>query len=394
MKVSILCFDLAHNAAARAELLARLLAPRFEVDVVGPQFGDTVWNPVARSPIPHRGVRAPRYPAFARIVPDLLRLVDGDVIYASKPRPTSFGIGLLARHRRPLILDIDDWELGFFYRSGFWGRLGRALNLGNPNGLSWTWLAERLVPAANAVTVASRFLQTRFGGVLVPHVRDTDAWDPARQDRAASRAALHVGERKVVMFLGTPRGYKGVDDLVEAVHLLGDGVVLAFVGVDPASVSGSRWGALPWVRIVGEIPFDDVPRFLVAADVVAVPQRATTDTVGQLPAKLIDAMAVGRPVVATAVSMIPEILDGCGVVVPPGDPPALARAIGTLLADRARAEALGRRARVRCVAEYSFTAARARLFPVIDALLSKRTEPRVPPARHPRSEPDPRDPLR
>ena len=394
MKVSILCFDLAHNAAGRAELLARLLAPRFEVDVVGPQFGDTVWAPVARSPIPHRGVRASRYPGFARIVPDLLRLVDGDVIYASKPRPTSFGIGLLARRRRPLILDVDDWELGFFYRSGFWGRLGRAMNLGNPNGLSWTWLAERLVPAANALTVASRFLQARFGGVLVPHVRDTDAWDPARQDRAASRAALRVGERKVVMFLGTPRGYKGVDDLVEAVRLLGDGVVVILVGVDPASASGSRWGALPWVRLVEEIPFDDVPRFLVAADVVAVPQRATTDTVGQVPAKLIDAMALGRPIVATAVSMIPEMLDGCGLIVPPGDPPALARAVGTLLADRAVAEALGRRARERCAAEYSFTAARARLFPLIDAVLNRGTEPRLPLVGHPRSAPDSRRPLK
>ena len=100
MKVSVLCFDLADNALGRAELLARLLAPRYDVDVVGPQFADTPWRPVAGSPIPHRGVRARRYPGFARIVPELLRLVDGDVIYASKPRPTSFGLGLLARARR------------------------------------------------------------------------------------------------------------------------------------------------------------------------------------------------------------------------------------------------------------------------------------------------------
>jgi glycosyltransferase involved in cell wall biosynthesis len=87
------------------------------------------------------------------------------------------------------------------------------------------------------------------------------------------------------------------------------------------------------------------------------------------------------------------LLDGCGVIVPPGDPPALARAIGALLADPAGAETLGRRARERCVAEYSFTAARARLFPLIEALLNKRTEPRIPPAGDPRSEPDSRHPL-
>src|SRR5207244_11528969 len=87
------------------------------------------------------------------------------------------------------------------------------------------------------------------------------------------------------------------------------------------------------VRGTGAVPFDDVPRYLVAADVVAVPQRATTDTLGQVPAKLFDAMALARPIVSTTVSMIPEILDGCGCLVPPGNVPALAGARRRLLAD-------------------------------------------------------------
>jgi glycosyltransferase involved in cell wall biosynthesis len=120
--------------------------------------------------------------------------------------------------------------------------------------------------------------------------------------------------------------------------------------------------------MVGEIPFDDVPRYLVAADVVAVPQRATSDTVGQVPAKLFDAMALGRPIVSTSVSMIPEILEGCGVVVEPGDVPALAAAIRRLLEHPDHAATLGRRARERCVARYSFRVARATLFPLIDRL--------------------------
>jgi glycosyltransferase involved in cell wall biosynthesis len=382
VKISIVCFDLADNALGRAELLARLLASRYDVEVVGPRFGDAVWRPVAGGPIPHRGVRARHYPPFALAIPELLRLVDGDVIYASKPRPTSFGLGLLARarRRRPLILDVDDWELGFFYRSGFWGRVGRALNLDDPNGLTWTWITERFVPAADALTVASTFLQRRFGGALVPHARDTDAWDPARHDRAAARAALGVGDRRVVMFLGTPRGYKGVDDLVEAVRRLDEDVVLVLAGVGPASGWNSRWGASSRIRIVGEVPFDDVPRMLAAADVVAVPQRATTDTLGQVPAKLIDAMAMARPIVATEVSMIPEILAGCGCVVAPGDPPALAEAIARLLADPAGAGELGRRARERCIARYSFAAARATLLPLIEEVAGGRPVRSVPAA--------------
>jgi glycosyltransferase involved in cell wall biosynthesis len=369
VKISILAFDLSDNATGRADLLARLLASRWDVEVVGPRFGESIWRPARDGAVAYRALpvgAASRYPRFAAHWRGLVGLADGDVLYASKPRATSYGVALRARQRRPrpLVLDVDDWEVGFFRRGGAWGTVGRALNLANPNGLPWTWLMERRIGRADAVTVASRFLERRFGGTLVPHVRDTEAWDPARYDRAAARAALGLGDERVVMFLGTPRGHKGVDDLVEAVGTLGPGTRLLVVGADGAGAR--RWAARPWVRVLGPVPFDDVPRYLIAADAVAVPQRATTDTLGQVPAKLFDAMALARPIVSTAVSMIPEILDGCGVLVPPGDVVALAVSLRRLLDDPATAAELGRRARARCCERYSFAAARAALFPVVE----------------------------
>jgi glycosyltransferase involved in cell wall biosynthesis len=375
VKISILAFDLSDNATGRADLLARLLAPLGEVEVVGPRFGEALWRPARGGAVAYRELAvdgAGRYPRFAAVWDRLVALADGDVLYASKPRPTSYGVALTARRRRPrpLLLDVDDWEVGFFRRSGAWGTLGRALNLANPNGLPWTWLMERRIARADALTVASRFLERRFGGTLIPHVRDTEAWDPARVDRAAARAGLGLGREPVVMFLGTPRGHKGVDDLVEAVGLVGKDTRLLVVGADTRAEAARRWAAQPWVRVLGEIPFDDVPRYLVAADVVAVPQRATTDTVGQVPAKIFDAMALARPIVSTAVSMIPEILDGCGVLVPPGDAVALAASLGRVLADPNMAAELGRRARERCQERYSFTAARAALFPLVERAIA------------------------
>jgi len=170
------------------------------------------------------------------------------------------------------------------------------------------------------------------------------------------------------MFLGTPRGHKGVDDLVDAVGVVGGDVRLVLVGADARSEAGQRWITKPWVTLVGEIPFDDVPRYLVAADAVAVPQRATSDTVGQVPAKLFDAMALARPIVSTAVSMIPEILEGCGVLVPPGNVEALAVGLRRLLDDPESSAELGRRARARCQERYSFSSARAALFPIVERL--------------------------
>jgi len=374
VKISVLCFDCSDNAAGRADLLARLLRPQYDVEVVGPTFKGDVWAPVRDGSVKYRTVPGSRYPVFLGTVAALVRLADGDLLYASKPRPTSYGVGLLARRerRRPLILDIDDWEAGFFYRTGAWGRFGRFLNLANPNGLPWTWLMERLAGRAQAVTVASRFLQRRFGGVLVPHVRDTDEWRPERYRPEPGRARLGVGAERVVMFLGTPRSHKGIDDLSEAMRILArPDVVLAVVGCAPESPTGRRLAALgSMVRLIPEIPFSDVPLYLAAADVVAAPQRLGPDTVGQVPAKIFDAMALGRPIVSTRVSMIPEILDDSGVLVEPGEPAGLARAIAWLLDHPAEAAALGRKARERCVARYSYAAARQALFPLIDRALS------------------------
>jgi glycosyltransferase involved in cell wall biosynthesis len=83
-------------------------------------------------------------------------------------------------------------------------------------------------------------------------------------------------------------------------------------------------------------------------------------------------MALGRPIVSTSVSMIPEILEGCGVVVDPGDVSALAGAIKRLLDNPDEAATLGRRARERCEAHYSFRVARALLFPLLEKLLERR----------------------
>ena len=170
------------------------------------------------------------------------------------------------------------------------------------------------------------------------------------------------------MFLGTPRAYKGIEDLADAVGRLGrPDVILALVGTEPASATGRALSArLPGVRLVGRVPIAQVPAYLEAADVVVVPQRESSDTRGQVPAKIFDAMALGRPIVSTRVSMIPEILEGCGALVAPGDVTALASAIGRLLDRPDEARALGEAARRRAVDRYSFEAARRALFPLVE----------------------------
>jgi glycosyltransferase involved in cell wall biosynthesis len=80
-----------------------------------------------------------------------------------------------------------------------------------------------------------------------------------------------------------------------------------------------------------------------------------------LPNALLEAMACGRPVIASRVGGIPEVIrDGVdGVLVPPGDIALLAQAMSTVLANPGEAAALGARARLRVSEEFAADRERA-----------------------------------
>jgi len=94
----------------------------------------------------------------------------------------------------------------------------------------------------------------------------------------------------------------------------------------------------------------DVEKILAAADMVALPSLGSEGStrVG------LEAGASGKPVVASSVGCLPEvIIDGkTGLIVPPADPDALAAALSSLINDLARAKALGAAARARVVELY------------------------------------------
>lgn len=384
-RVAVLTPDVSENCVGRAHVLARLLQPEHEVAIVGPRFGPGVWPPLAtETAMPIEGVAMPRTGRAAmadgwRQVVEAMRRRRPDAVVVSKPFATSIeaarALGV------PLLLDIDDWEPGILADANAGAplplRLRRALRDRRSLHHRQAWnvrKGDRLARGVPHRTVSNRFLEQRYGGRLVWHARDTRQFDPARADAAAARRRLGLAaDTPIVMFLGTPRRHKGLEDLADAAAMLADPAArLVIVGADTSPQAAPLRAELER-RAAGRLtllppqPFADAPRVLAAADVVAIPQRAGPSSQGQMPAKVFDAMAMAKPVAATAVGDLPEVLEGCGALVPPGDPAALARALDGLLADPARRRDLGRKARARCVERYSDDAMR----PVMQAALAE-----------------------
>jgi len=377
VKISVLCFDLSSNAFGRAWLLAKALSRIYDVEIIGTSRKGGIWTPMSDSEIPVKEFMWDRYPRFSRIKKNILDAIDGDLILASKLMPTSFGIGLQKKYSsgKPLIVDIDDWELGFFYHSGFWGGVGRFLNFSNPNGLPYVWRMERLVGEADAVSVSNRFLQKKFKGVLLPHCRDTSVLDPQKFNPDEIKERIGLTDKKVVMFLGTPRPHKGIDDLLIALKQINiSGLCLVIIGVENQQdfLKGVDQSIRDRVVVLTKIPFQNLPEFLSAADIIAIPQRQTSDSVGQIPARLFDAMSMAKPIIATRVSDIPEVLEDCAYLVDPDEPSQLADGIQYILNHPAEAKAMGYAARERCKQRYDIHNLESGLHELVEHVSAKK----------------------
>ncbi|HET9099918.1 MAG TPA: glycosyltransferase [Acidobacteriaceae bacterium] len=166
------------------------------------------------------------------------------------------------------------------------------------------------------------------------------------RDRAEARQRLRIDPAsEAIVYIGRMDLKKGLRELVEAaarlhsahprlhVYMVGDGPDRPLIeNAIQAKDAGGYIHALPGCT------FDEVADWMTVADVVTLPSYMEG-----CPNVILEALACGRPVVATNVGGIPEIMsDECGSMVRPRDSGALAEALGSVLDRTWDAEAISR----------------------------------------------------
>ncbi|MDY6940112.1 MAG: glycosyltransferase family 4 protein [Cyanobacteriota bacterium] len=389
-KVSILVSDLSKSGAGRwggavrTFLLARAIQNLgYEVEILGFIFGDEPPDSIPEN-LPFKTIPGKHYPGFLGCANQLLSQIEGDILYPLRPKPTTFGLALLKKMQtqRPVILDIDDWELSW-HGGDDWkyqpSLKQLARDILKPNGalrypdapLYLKWMENR-VSQADAITVHTEFLQKRFGGVYVPNGKDTNLFDPSQYDLATSKQKYGLSEYRVLMFPGAPRPYKGVEDVLVALEKLDwPDLRLAIVGGSPYDDYDrqlmSRWGR--WIVKLPTCPVEQMPEVVAAADVVVVPQRDVPAARAQFPLKLTDAMAMAKPILATRVGDIPAIVRDSGFLVEPSSPDRIADRIQWIFENLENARERGLEARKRCVEHYSIDAMSEKLAPLLESVI-------------------------
>ncbi len=266
--------------------------------------------------------------SLLRRVSALHHAVSFEAVLTAWAYPDGFAAALLAGHLGvPLVSSV----------------LGSDVNdLPARPALRWQ-IVHGLSRAARVVTV-SEALREQTVRIGVPRERivvahngvDGDVF--AIRDRDEARAALDVPRGgALVGYVGNLAAEKGADVLVEAMGALarrGRAADLAIIGagaLEPAlRARAAALGIEGRVRFLGRRVHDEVPRWISAFDVLCLPSRREG-----CPNVVLEALASGRPVVASEVGGVPELLRGDnGILVPPDRPDALADALARAL-DRA-----------------------------------------------------------
>jgi len=217
-------------------------------------------------------------------------------------------------------------------------------------------------PRADAVVAVSEsqvgaLVRAGYPAGAVRVIPSGVAADPPVRDPAAVRAELDVAPAAfLAVLVASLRPEKRSDVFVEqvaAAHALDPRVQGLVVGGGPdaASVATAAARSGGAVRMVGFR--SDALDVMHAADVVCL-----TSAVEALPMSVLEAMSVARPVVATRVGGLPEVVeDGeTGFLVPPGRPGEMAAALVALARDRRRAEGMGLAGRARQQRSFSIEA--------------------------------------
>lgn len=219
---------------------------------------------------------------------------------------------------------------------------------------------RRIGDDSDVVTYVSSYTRGRFASAFGPKAAlehlppgvDTERFRPDPASRSEMRARYGLGERPTVVCLSRLVPRKGQDMLIRALPAIRrrvDGAALVIAGGGPYSDTlrglAEQSGVTEHVTFTGGVPSAELPAYHAMADVFAMPCRtrgAGLDVEG-LGIVFLEASATGVPVVAGSSGGAPETVqhNKTGLVVDGRSVEQIADAVSELLADPARAAAMG-----------------------------------------------------
>lgn len=265
---------------------------------------------------------------------------------------------------KPLHYEWDDWEEKIWYHSN--RKTLHTIIFGN-----FIKLLERFIPVlADTVSVSSHKLEElcfSFGVkrdriFKAPVGADLTRFSPHISGRRI-REKYHFQNRTVILYLGQLHAGQYVKMFIEAANIVlhkhPDAIFLIVGQGYMASQLRdfvTRYGIEDSVVFAGSIPHDLIPQYIGASDICVASFEDNEVTICKSPLKIVEYLASGKPIVASLVGEVRNMVGGVGLLVEPGDYRTLADGIISLLGSRNHRlrQEMGFRARQRAEHRYNW----------------------------------------
>jgi len=290
--------------------------------------------------------------SFIRKAMPILRMERPDALYQRHSDFTVSGVILSRLLSVPLILEVNASEV---WHQANWGKLTLKRLCALCEDISFSG-ARAIIVVSDVLKRQLVELGAKEGKIIVnPNGVDPNFFHPNVSSQSIKeRFGLHG--KIVIGFLGTFGPWHGADILARAAGAVSRKEPLArflFIGHGP--LRNDVENILKESRVpdraifVGSVPHEEVPQYLAACDILVsphVPLAQGTEFFGS-PTKLFEYMAMGKPIVASRLGQIAEVLrhEETALLVQPGDPEDLVQGILRLLKNQKLGEALGKKAR-------------------------------------------------
>jgi glycosyltransferase involved in cell wall biosynthesis len=220
---------------------------------------------------------------------------------------------------------------------------------------------------ADRIVVLSKWSKKRIvdmGGLpaakilVFPSGTDTSLFYPMDKEAAYQKIGVDPSQH-YVGFIGSFLAHQGIDMLIDAAPLILEekpDTRFLLVGDGPMrsvwNETIQKMGLKEHFIFTGHVPYREVPDYIGAMDICVAPHHRETNQAS--PVKLFDYMASARPIVASNIEVVEEIIAGCGcaVLIEPDNHEKLAEGILSLLRNPSLADELGKRGRRMALARY------------------------------------------
>jgi glycosyltransferase involved in cell wall biosynthesis len=199
--------------------------------------------------------------------------------------------------------------------------------------------------------------------LVINNGANTDIFKPIDQKQARAELGLD-SSKKYVCFVGHLAAWQGVEFLIHSAPFIldkcpevrflvvGDGVMR-----DKLLETASELGLSNKFIFTGRVPYENVPVYINAADVCVAPFiKERNSKIGLSALKTYEYLACGKPIVASSIPGVKDLIDlsGGGVSVPPENPEALANAVVKLISDEKTRDVMGEQGRKYVVENHSW----------------------------------------